>query len=56
VVKETETTAVIDGHHGMGHAIAHRAMQMAIDKARRYGLGMTAVRNSTHYASLATTR
>ncbi len=49
VTKETETTALIDGHHGMGHVIAHRAMQMAIDKARRYGLGAVAVRNSTHY-------
>jgi LDH2 family malate/lactate/ureidoglycolate dehydrogenase len=49
VVKETETTAVVDGHNGMGHVIAKRAMQMAIDKARRWGLGMVAVRNSTHY-------
>lgn len=49
VVRETPTTAVIDGHDGMGHPIAKRAMQMAIDKARACGLGMTVVRNSTHY-------
>ena len=49
IVKETTTTAVIDGHHGMGHVIASRANQMAIDKAREHGLGMVAVRNSTHY-------
>ena len=49
VVKETETTAVIDGHDGMGHVIGVRSMRMAIDKAKRYGLGMVAVRNSTHY-------
>jgi len=49
IVKETETTALIDGHHGMGHVIAYRSMQLAIDKARRYGLGAVAVRNSTHY-------
>jgi len=49
IVRETPTTAVIDGHHGMGHAIAYKAMEIAIKKARRYGLGMTAVRNSTHY-------
>ncbi len=49
VVRETPTTAVIDGHHGMGHAIAYKAMEMAIKKAKKYGLGMTAVRNSTHY-------
>ena len=49
VVREGPTTAVIDGHDGMGHVIGKRAMQMAIDKARAYGMGMTTVRNSTHY-------
>ncbi len=49
IVRETETTAVVDGHHGMGHVIAYRSMRMAIDKARRYGLGAVAVRNSTHF-------
>jgi len=49
LVRETETTAVVDGHHGMGHVIAYRAMRMAMDKARRYGLGGVAVRNGTHF-------
>ncbi len=49
IVRETPTTAVIDGHDGMGMVIAARANQMAIDKARELGLGMVAVRNSTHY-------
>ncbi len=49
IVKETPTTAVVDGHNGMGHVIAKRSMQMAINKAREYGMGMVAVRNSTHY-------
>lgn len=49
IVKEGPTTAVIDGHNGMGHVIGERAMQMAIDKARKFGMGMVAVRNSTHY-------
>ncbi len=49
IVKEGPTTALIDGHDGMGHAIGRRSMQMAIDKAREYGTGMVAVRNSTHY-------
>ena len=49
IVKETPTTAVVDGHNGMGHFISVRAMNMAIKKAKKYGLGMTAVRNSTHY-------
>jgi L-2-hydroxycarboxylate dehydrogenase (NAD+) len=49
VVKETETTALLDGHHGTGHVIAYRAMRMAMDKARQYGTGAVTVRNSTHF-------
>jgi LDH2 family malate/lactate/ureidoglycolate dehydrogenase len=49
IVKETETTAVIDGHHGMGHVIAYRSMRLALDKAKEYGLGGVAVRNGTHF-------
>jgi LDH2 family malate/lactate/ureidoglycolate dehydrogenase len=49
IVKETETTALVDGHHGMGHVIAYRAMRIAMDKARKYGLGAVAVRNGTHF-------
>jgi len=49
VVKEGPTTAVVDGHIGMGMVIAQKSMNMAIDKAKKYGMGMVAVRNSTHY-------
>ncbi len=49
VVKEGPATAVVDGHDGMGHVISKRAMQMAIHKAKIYGIGMVAVRNSSHY-------
>ncbi len=49
LLREGPTTAVVDGHHGMGQVIAKKAMDLAIDKARRYGMGMVAVRNSTHF-------
>ncbi len=49
VVRDHAATAVVDGHHGMGMVVAHRCMRLAIDKARRYGLGMVVARNSTHY-------
>ena len=49
MLKETRTTATLDGGHGMGHVISYRAMQMAIEKAKEYGLGAVAVRNSTHW-------
>lgn len=49
VVRDRKTTAVLDGNNGMGHVIAKHAMQLAIDKAQAHGMGMVAVRNSTHY-------
>lgn len=49
VVKDGLTTAVLDGNNGMGQVISKQAMQLAIEKARIYGMGMVAVRNSNHY-------
>ncbi|MFA7172684.1 MAG: Ldh family oxidoreductase [Kiritimatiellia bacterium] len=49
IIRETATTAVVDGHDGMGQVISYKAMSMAIEKAKKYGMGMVAVRNSCHY-------
>ena len=49
VVHETPVSAVIDGQDGMGQVIGHKAMEMAIAKAKATGIGMVVVRNSNHY-------
>ncbi len=49
IIKETETTAVVDGHDGMGQVIGYKSMKLAIEKAKKYGMGMVVVRNSCHY-------
>jgi len=49
VVKESPTTATLDGGSGMGHVVAYKAMEMAIEKASKYGTGAVAVGNSSHY-------
>jgi LDH2 family malate/lactate/ureidoglycolate dehydrogenase len=49
ILRETPTTAVFDANDGMGMVASHKAMQLAIEKAKKYGMGMVAVRNSTHY-------
>jgi LDH2 family malate/lactate/ureidoglycolate dehydrogenase len=49
VIRETETTILLDGQHGMGHVIAYQAMQTAMAKALKNGLGAAAVRNGTHF-------
>lgn len=49
VVKDGPTTAVLDGNNGMGQVVSKHAMHLAIGKAKTYGMGMVAVRNSNHY-------
>ncbi|MBM7560841.1 Ldh family oxidoreductase [Fusibacter tunisiensis] len=49
VVKNGLSTAVLDGNNGMGQVVSKMAMEMAIEKAKTYGMGMVAVRNSNHY-------
>ena len=41
IVKDFAATAVLDGHDGMGQVVSHKAMSMAIEKAKKYGIGMT---------------
>ncbi len=49
IIREGPTTAVVDGHDGMGMVISNRAMELAISKAKEFGMGMVIVKNSTHY-------
>ena len=49
VVHETPTTATVDGDAGLGLVVAPFAMKVAIEKARIYGSGWVAVKNSNHF-------
>jgi LDH2 family malate/lactate/ureidoglycolate dehydrogenase len=49
IVRETPTTALVDGGNGMGMVVGFHAMKIAIEKAREQGIGAVAVRNSSHY-------
>ncbi|MBP3304573.1 MAG: Ldh family oxidoreductase [Oscillospiraceae bacterium] len=49
IVKETPISALIDGHDGMGQLIGIQSMQLAIEKAKKCGVGIVAVRDSNHY-------
>ena len=49
IVHETPTTATVDGDAGLGLVVAPFAMQLAIDKAEKYGSGWVSVRNSNHF-------
>ena len=49
VVFETPVSAVIEGNDGMGQLIAHKAMTIAIEKAKKTGMAVVTVRNSNHF-------
>jgi len=48
VVRETESLAVIDGHHGYGQVIGAQAMKAGIAKAKGSGVAMVALRRTHH--------
>jgi L-2-hydroxycarboxylate dehydrogenase (NAD+) len=48
MIKETPSTATMDGDGGLGLMIAPKAMDIAIQKAKDVGIGVVAVRNSGH--------
>ncbi len=49
VVFETPVSAVIEGNDGMGQLISHKAMSIAIEKAKKTGMAVVTVRNSNHF-------
>jgi hydroxycarboxylate dehydrogenase B len=53
VVLDTPTIAVVDGDRGFGHVVAHRGVEIAIDKARAQGLSAVAIRGANHVGRLA---
>ncbi len=55
IVRETPTSAVVDGDNGMGQIVGLRAMRIAIDKAKEDGgrCVFVSVRNSNHYGAAA---
>ncbi len=53
VTRNIGATAVVDGGHGMGMVIGHTCMNMAIEKAKQFGVGVVVARNSTHYGMAA---
>jgi LDH2 family malate/lactate/ureidoglycolate dehydrogenase len=53
VVRDDLATGLVDGQKGLGHPTSVMAMNLAIDKAATYGIGIVAVRNSNHFGACA---
>jgi len=62
VLRDTGPTALVDAGDGLGHPVSAFAMNMAVDKAKQFGVGIVGVVNSHHfgaagaYARIASTR
>lgn len=53
IVRETPSTATIDTDKGLGIIVAPRAMDIAIEKAKKVGIGMVAMSNARHLGMAA---
>ena len=51
VERDEAATAVIDGDGGLGHMACHRGMEMAIEKAKQYGVSSVTTYNHYHFGS-----
>ena len=49
ILNEDASWAMVDGHNGLGYAIACKCMDIAIEKAKKSGIGMVGVKRSTHF-------
>jgi uncharacterized oxidoreductase len=53
IVQESASTALLDGRWAFGQIVGLEAMSLAIEKARRCGIGSVAAFNSNHLGRLA---
>jgi LDH2 family malate/lactate/ureidoglycolate dehydrogenase len=53
IIHQTPSTATIDADSGLGLAIAPKAMDLAIEKAKQVGTGWVAIQNSNHFGIAA---
>jgi len=49
IERENPVTSVINAHNGFGQAAARHAMELALQKAGAYGIGMVLVNHSNHF-------
>lgn len=53
ILVEDQATAVVEGDNAMGQVVGRFAMNLAIEKARQYGVSFVAARGSNHYGRCA---
>ncbi len=51
IVREKASVALIDADRSLGHPPSLKAMRLAVEKAKKTGIGMVGVRNSNHFGA-----
>lgn len=53
IVSESESTVLIDGQNNFGAVVGLKALDVAMDRAKRYGSSIVGVRASNHFGTCA---
>ena len=53
VISDADAVTHLDGGNGLGQTAATKGMRSSIDKARRFGIGLSLIRNTNHIGVLA---
>jgi LDH2 family malate/lactate/ureidoglycolate dehydrogenase len=51
IVSDRDAAVVLDARHALGHLTGDQAITLAIDRARRFGAGIVAVRHGFHFGA-----
>jgi LDH2 family malate/lactate/ureidoglycolate dehydrogenase len=51
LLRDYGAVAHFDAHHSLGQVVAARAMELAIEKARRFGIGAVSIRTASSFTS-----
>ncbi|XP_034938000.1 uncharacterized oxidoreductase YjmC [Chelonus insularis] len=49
IITDFQAIALVDGQNGLGQVIGKFSMELAIQKAQKFGIGMVSTRGSNHY-------
>jgi len=53
IIRESSTTALVDGNWSLGHVVATKTMSLAIEKAKKHDIGAVATFNCGHIGRMA---
>ncbi|CAK9833691.1 Malate dehydrogenase [Anthophora retusa] len=49
IITDFQAVALVDGNNGLGQVIGKFCMELAMEKAKKFGIGMVTARGSNHY-------